>query len=457
MLFMDPFSRIPHTCRSASRNTCFKNWSADSQVAGRFSYASQLLDEMSERKQQKSECTLLWDVFKIVQSVVSEPNVGNAALVHALAVKQGALADLCTATSLLTVYSRCKEFGSAVALFGEVLDRDVVFWNAMMSACVENRSFKLQLVSSRRWSARGKGVHGLSVKAGMLSDTVLSNALINIMYEFARVWCWLGNPWTGNQIGLWGEHHISVANSLISFYSQFRDIHATETVFKGMVVKNVVSWNAMIKGFFLNEQAEEAFYLLRAMQFVASIQPDIATVVTIIPFCAELLLLREGKAAHGFTIRREMASELSVINSLINMYSKCNNLKEAEYLFLTMPKKDVVAWNTMIFGYAQNGQSQEAQTLFKNMLGCYSTCTLPTLLAITPSWESLLRLMLLVGTLLLLAALRKDSFWEALEYFDLFRKASQFHANPIIVCQCSISLWQSWVNISRKVNSWSCF
>ncbi|KAL0288737.1 UNVERIFIED_CONTAM: Arabinosyltransferase [Sesamum calycinum] len=429
---------------------------ADSQVAGRFSFASQLLDEMSERKQQKSECTLLWDVFKIVQSVVSEPNVGNAALVHALAVKQGALADLCTATSLLTVYSRCKEFGSAVALFGEVLDRDVVFWNAMMSACVENRSFQAAVGFFKKMSARactslqefgvGLAIHGLGIKLG------------------------------------YGENnHISVANSLISFYSQFRDIHATETVFKGMVVKNVVSWNAMIKGFFLNEQAEEAFYLLRAMQFVASIQPD-ATVVTIIPFCAELLLLREGKAAHGFTIRREMASELSVINSLINMYSKCNNLKEAEYLFLTMPKKDVVAWNTMIFGYAQNGQSQEAQTLFKNMLGCYSTCTLPTLLAITPSCDSpeslqfgrsihgwsiklgysnqifalnsLTHMYISCGALsdaftlfrgisakadvtgwntVIAGCTQKGQFWEALEYFDLFRKASQFHANPIIV------------------------
>ncbi|KAL0329841.1 UNVERIFIED_CONTAM: Arabinosyltransferase [Sesamum radiatum] len=482
---------------------------------------------------------------------------GNAALVHALAVKQGALADLCTATSLLTVYSRCKEFGSAVALFGEVLDRDVVFWNAMMSACVENRSFQaavgffkkmvgegyefdsttlvivISAFADLRSLGQGKGVHGLSVKAGMLSDTVLSNALINMYAKcgdlsssecmFAGINCKDLITWNsiisgcfynnhpekslwffrrmasyenqaddmsiscaiaactslqefgvglaihglGIKLGYGENNHISVANSLISFYSQFRDIHATETVFKGMVVKNVVSWNAMIKGFFLNEQAEEAFYLLRAMQFVASIQPDIATVVTIIPFCAELLLLREGKAAHGFTIRREMASELSVINSLINMYSKCNNLKEAEYLFLTMPKKDVVAWNTMIFGYAQNGQSQEAQTLFKNMLGCYSTCTLPTLLAITPSCDSpeslqfgrsihgwsiklgysnqifALNSLTHMGisakadvtgwNTVIAGCTQKGQFWEALEYFDLFRKASQFHANPIIV------------------------
>ncbi|KAI3468512.1 hypothetical protein Pfo_025175 [Paulownia fortunei] len=541
-----------------------------SRAAGHFSHASQLLDTMSHRKQQKSECTLSWDAFKIVQSVIVEPNITNAAMVHALAVKQGALTDLCTATSLLTGYSRSKEFGSSVALFGEVLDRDVVFWNAMMSACIENKCFQAATDFFRKMVGEGNGfdpttlvivisafsnlkslghgqvVHALSIKAGMLSDIVLNNAVIDMYAKcgdlsssecmFAGVECKDLVTWNSiingcfynshpeksllyfrhmasceNQaddtsiscamaactclqdfgVGLaihgWGiklgyaeNNHISVDNSLISFYSQLRDIYAGESVFKGMVVKNVISWNAMIKGFFLNGEAVEAFYLLRDMQFVASIQPDIATMVTIIPFCAELMLLREGKASHGFIIRREMASELSVINSLINMYCKCNSVKEAEYLFLTMPKKDLVAWNTMIFGYAQNGQSWKAQTIFKKMLGCYSTCTLPTLLAIIPSCDSpdslqfgrsihgwsikmgfssqlfalnsLVDMYISCGVLLDAFALfgrisiridvtswntviagctQKGHFREALEYFNLMRKASQVHCNSV--------------------------
>ncbi|PIN26281.1 hypothetical protein CDL12_00959 [Handroanthus impetiginosus] len=541
-----------------------------SSAAGLFSHASQLLDEMAHRKRQKSECVPISDVYKMVRSVILEPNMTNATMVHALAVKRGSHIDLYIATSLLTVYSRSKEFGSSVAIFGEVLDRDVVLWNAIMSACVENNRFLaaidffkemvnegnefdpttlvivISVFSNLKSLAQGKVVHGLSVKAGMFSDTVLINALID-MYakcgdlsssecvfveveckdivtwnsiisgcsynshpekslryfrhmvscenqaDYRSVSCAIAACTSLQEIGFgmaihgWGiksgyveDNYISVANSLISLYSQLHDIYAAGCVFKEMVVKDVVSWNAMIKGFFRNGEAPEAFDLLRDMQFVASIQPDIATMVTMIPFCAELMLLREGKAAHGFIIRREMASELPAINSLINMYSKCNNVKKAEYLFLTMPNKDLVAWNTMIFGYAHNGQSREAQILFKTMMSCFPACTLPTLLAIVPSCDSpdsiqfgrsihswsiklgfssqlfasnaLMDMYISCGVLLdafslfrsisngvnvtswntiIAGCTQKGHFREALEYFDLMRKASQVHPNSI--------------------------
>lgn len=67
------------------------------------------------------------------------------------------------------------------------------------------------------------------------------------------------------------------------------------------------------------------------------------------------MLLGEGKAAHGFVVWRGMASETSVINRLINMYCKCSKLNEVVCLFMAMLKKDLAAWNTMIFGYVQNG------------------------------------------------------------------------------------------------------
>ncbi|XP_073275221.1 pentatricopeptide repeat-containing protein At4g19220, mitochondrial [Primulina huaijiensis] len=438
---------------------------------------SQLVDKMTHRRQKRSDYPLLRDVFKIVQIVTMNPSAVNAALVHALALKQGALADLPFATSVLTAYSRAKDFRSSLGLFGEILDKDVVFWNAMITACTENKCFGtaedffkkmvgegygydlttlvvvMTVLSNLRSSIKGQIVHGFSVKTGMLKDLVFSNALIDMYAKcgdlesseciFAGIECkdivswntiisgclhnncpyealrYLRHMITSKNevdsvtiscsmaactclrefdVGLtihgWGfklgyaeSNHVSVANSLISFYFQFRDICAAIYVFKGMVIKNVVSWNAMIKGFLLIGEVGEAFNFLHVMQFVGSTQPDIATMVTIIPFCAELFLLREGKAVHGFTIRREMVSEFSVINSLINMYSKNNHVIEAEYLFMNMPQKDLVAWNTMIFGYALNGQPYQAQTLFKKMLVCCSKCTLPTLLAAIASCD----------------------------------------------------------------------
>ncbi|KAL8063806.1 hypothetical protein ABFX02_01G050700 [Erythranthe guttata] len=541
-----------------------------SRTRAEFPHAPHSLDEMPHRKYQSSEHTLLRDVFKILQLVMREPSISNAAMVHALAAKQGALGDLYVATSLVTVYSRSKALTSSIALFGEVVDRDIVLWNAMMSACTENRAFRaaidlftkmvnqgvgfdpttlvivISAFSDLKNLRQGQIIHGMSITAGMLSDTVLSNSLID-MYskcgdltssermfssvEFKDIVTWNSiisgcfynsHPYksllyfrhmaslenradhmsiscamaacTSLQefdIGLaihgWGiklgyseSSYASVSNSLISFYFQLKDIDAIGSIFNGMGVKNAVSWNTMIKGFFLIGEAEEAFILLRDMQFAALIQPDIATMVTVIPFCAELVLPREGKAAHGFIVRREMASELSVVNCLINMYSKCGDIEKAEYLFSTMPKKDSVAWNTMIFGYAHNGKSLEARVLFKKMTGFCKNCTLPTLLAIVPSCDSpdsirfgrsihgwgiklgftsqlfalnslihmyiscdvpsaafalfesiSIRVDVISWNTIIVGCTQKGHFSEALRYFDSMRKASQIRFNPV--------------------------
>ncbi|CAA0831902.1 Tetratricopeptide repeat (TPR)-like superfamily protein [Striga hermonthica] len=433
---------------------------------------------MLHRKHQPGQSTLTWDdASKLLRSAAMEPNYTTAPMLHAQAAKQGVLSDLPTATRLLTVYSRRKEFVSCLDLFGEILDKDVVFWNAMMSACVENKRFQtavgffekmvrgahgfdhttllvvLSVFSNLKSLGHGKIVHGLGLKSGMLSETVLSNNLVDMYAKsgdlssaqsaFSEIECKDQISWNSIISGCFhngrpekslsyfmrmvssgsqaddtglscamaactclqaydfgrGIHglgfksgyldSISVANSLISFYSQSRDICAGEFIFfQQMTAKNVVSWNAMIKGLFVCGENAKGFTLLREMQFVAFIQPDMTTLVTVIPYLAELMLLREGKAAHGCVIRREMMSEVSVVNALINLYSKCGNVKKAEFLFSIMPKKDSVAWNTMIFGYSQNGKSREARKLFKKMMGSYTARSLATLLAIIPSCDS---------------------------------------------------------------------
>ncbi|KAK2989931.1 hypothetical protein RJ640_013855 [Escallonia rubra] len=398
-------------------------------------------------------------------------------MTHSLALKVGALAHLPTSTSLLTIYSRAGDFSSSKALFGEIYAKDVVIWNAMITAAIDNQycldamSFFNEMIkegkgfdsatlvivisalSKMKKLTQCRALHGLSVKSGLLSGSFLCNALID-MYakcgDLSSSECMFGGmdcrdlvSWNSVMSGclynqspdksLWYfkqmacckeqadyvslscaisasaclrelcigqivhgvgiklgylEFHMSVSNSLLSLYSQCGDIDAAENLFAGMFWKDVISWNAMIDGFVLNGKVREAFDLLHYMQSSRSVQPDIVTVVTIIPLCAEFMLLREGKSVHGFTIRREAGLELSVMNSLMDMYMKCKRVNPAELLFQVMPERDLISWNTVISGYSQNGMSREAQILFKKLLFSGSQCSLSTLLGILPSCRS---------------------------------------------------------------------
>jgi pentatricopeptide repeat protein len=54
-------------------------------------------------------------------------------------------------------------------------------------------------------------------------------------------------------------------------------------------------------------------------------------------------------------------------SSLVDMYAKCGSLEDAWRVFNKMPSRDVVAWNTMIFGHVKCGQGQKALDLLRQM------------------------------------------------------------------------------------------
>src|SRR5438309_1930077 len=49
------------------------------------------------------------------------------------------------------------------------------------------------------------------------------------------------------------------------------------------------------------------------------------------------------------------------------MYAKCGSIDNARSVFDSMQSKDVISWNAMIGGYAQNGDGRKALELFKQM------------------------------------------------------------------------------------------
>ncbi|XP_010275199.1 PREDICTED: pentatricopeptide repeat-containing protein At4g19220, mitochondrial [Nelumbo nucifera] len=441
--------------------------------------ARDLVDEFPQRGHQYLDDTRFYQVWNLIKASTSRPHTVNASTHHALALKLGGLNDVPTATSLLTAYARAGYLSSSRSIFNEILNRDLVAWNAMITACVDNQRFQdavaifqemmkegcvfdsttllvaISALSHMNDMKQGRVIHCLSLKAGMVADCFLGNALVDmyaksadlsssecmfaeIKYRDTTSWnsvmcgCLCnGSPekslWYFEEISYSGERpdnvsfscaisscsrlgdlhcglvihglgiklgygetsHISVANSLISFYSRCGDIKAAETVFKGMSYRDVVSWNSLLDGLLENGKILESFDLLHEMQFMAGIQPDLVTVLTIISLCSELNLLQDGRAIHGFIIRREMDSDILLKNSLMDMYSKCYSIESAEVLFNTILERDLVSWNTMIAGYSQNKHLGKAKSLFLELLHSGPRCSLFSLLAILPSCNNL--------------------------------------------------------------------
>ncbi|KAG8094743.1 hypothetical protein GUJ93_ZPchr0012g21309 [Zizania palustris] len=83
-----------------------------------------------------------------------------------------------------------------------------------------------------------------------------------------------------------------MANSMITFYYELGFLEAVEEVFLSISNKNLVTWNAMIKGLVDNERVNKVMCMFQEMR--SKYHPDVATLITI-SACGDHGLLPEVK------------------------------------------------------------------------------------------------------------------------------------------------------------------
>eukprot|EP01018_Ginkgo_biloba_P020807 Gb_00199 [translate_table: standard] len=163
------------------------------------------------------------------------------------------------------------------------------------------------------------------------------------------------------------NQNIFIATKLVSLYGTCGNMEYARLVFDKMNERNIFLWNAIIRGYARNGPCDEAITLYYQMQR-AGVKPDNFTFPFVLKACAEISALQEGKEIHDDIIRTGFELDVFVGNSLVTMYAKCGSIDLARQLFDKMSNRDVVSWNAMIVGFAQNGHSSDALSLFNQML-----------------------------------------------------------------------------------------
>ncbi|KAL2937452.1 hypothetical protein RDABS01_020901 [Bienertia sinuspersici] len=138
------------------------------------------------------------------------------------------------------------------------------------------------------------------------------------------------------------------------------------TLFDEMPHRNLVTWNTMIAGVVDAGDFIEA-YRLFLMMWSESCEADSRTFATMIRATAGLGLIYPGKELHSCVVKMGDSDDVYVACSLIDMYSKCGSIEDAQSIFDAMSEKSTVGWNSIIAGYALHGYSEEALSLYYEM------------------------------------------------------------------------------------------
>nr|CAD1823469.1 unnamed protein product [Ananas comosus var. bracteatus] len=133
---------------------------------------------------------------------------------------------------------------------------------------------------------------------------------------------------------------------------------------------------------------------------------------------------------HAAVEKSRFRGDLVVNTALIDMYMKCGDVAEGCKVFDWMYERNTVSYNALIFGYGQNGNSDEAVALYVDMKRQSLVLDVATFVALLSScrgheWNLFVHVIkhgfgsdFMVNNALLDALVKVGSTKDALEFFD---------------------------------------
>ncbi|GLJ44760.1 hypothetical protein SUGI_0941230 [Cryptomeria japonica] len=262
-------------------------------------------------------------------------------------------ADTFLQNKVINLYDKCGSLVDARHVFDHMTEPDVFSWNMIIAAYKS---------------------HGFTHEALALFHKMLSTGVQPDGFTFATI---LPVCAKMGVLELATDMHqriiesgilsdVVVTNALIDMYVKCGKIHKACDLFDKMLHPNVISWTTMVAGYVQNGLGRKAVDAFKQMQ-LGGVKPNSATFASVISACAKLGALEQGMEVQQRILKSGFFSHISVANALMDMYAKCGNIKKAQSLFDKMPRRDLVSWNTIISGYAQNWLAEKALKIFKQM------------------------------------------------------------------------------------------
>ncbi|XP_076922189.1 pentatricopeptide repeat-containing protein At4g33990-like [Bidens hawaiensis] len=162
------------------------------------------------------------------------------------------------------------------------------------------------------------------------------------------------------------EWDVFVAASLVHMYCRFGLFDAAYQIFTNMPFRDMGCWNAIISGFSQNGKGEKALEVLDEMRH-GGVKMDSVTVSTILPVCAQMDNMVQGRLTHLYVVKHGLESDLFVGNAFINFYAKFGEVEDAHKVFDSLVMRDLVSWNSIIAAYEQNNDPDRALKFFHGM------------------------------------------------------------------------------------------
>ncbi|EPS72127.1 hypothetical protein M569_02628, partial [Genlisea aurea] len=310
----------------------------------------------------------------------------SGGMIHCYAVKKGLDSGLFVGNGLVTYYSRCDDLVSARALFDEMVERDLVSWNSMLSGYSQGGYYEdckelyrsllgmnqirpdgvtavciLHACAESMDLLLGMEVHQLVIDNGIEMDLPLCNSLLAL---YAKC----GSLDYAEQIftEMTAKDGITYS-TIVSAYMVHGFMDEAMKIFRELEKPGMSTWNALISALVQKCRFDTALDLFLEM-LSSDVKPNCVTLSSIIPAVPYVSHLNGAKEIHAYAIKMGSDQNMYVITAMIDAYAKLGFLRGSQKIFTRAKDRSVIVWTAIISAYASHGDANLALSLFYEML-----------------------------------------------------------------------------------------
>ncbi|ESW09152.1 hypothetical protein PHAVU_009G104700 [Phaseolus vulgaris] len=297
--------------------------------------------------------------FTLSTSLKASGNLGIAQIgmqIHGFCAKSNFDWVPVVGNSTMDMYCKCGMVREAAQVFNTLPERNVISWNVMIAGYCNNGNGGEALNLFREMQATGEVPDGYTYSSSLKACNCAGAVREGMQIHAALIRH--GYPYLAES---------AVAGALVDLYVKCRRMAEARRVFDRIEEKSVRSWSTLILGYAHEDSLTEAMDLFRELR-ESRLRMDGFVLSSLIGVFADFALAEQGKQMHAYAIKVPYGLlEMSVANSVLDMYMKCGLIDEADALFREMLARNVVSWTVMITGYGKHGIGNKAVELFNQM------------------------------------------------------------------------------------------
>ncbi|KAI3831279.1 hypothetical protein MKX03_034065 [Papaver bracteatum] len=315
-----------------------------------YSYeALQLLSLMNKKGMVVDQLTFISAIKGC--SSLGDLNFGRQ--IHAMIIQSEAKLSSSVMNSLVDMYFKVGEKVSALQVFSQMHEKDVASWNTILSEFAHDGDAMVVDLFTKM------------LRAGLCPNRITFSILFRFCGSLVDLSLGFQLYCLAYHLGFTNEP--IVANSLINLFSKCGKPDIANSIFTGIPLQSITSWNEMILGFNLNGCTMEALELF-ANLWKSGMEVDECTICSILGTCTGVEHIAVGRQIHGVIIKSGFCSQNFVCSSLINSYGRFGLVEDCFIIFRGIKRLDLALWGAMISSLVRGGHINQSLDLLKGLI-----------------------------------------------------------------------------------------